>query len=284
MDIFRINELTDEMIFLAGTEFLDFLTNSLGEDISDLFRVQGIRDMTSLSLTTIDELTRILHYEVTELNSLKRKLGFTLDNGIYEIRLGVRRSIDRLLLLVKSKVILQDQGFDFDGNDVESDMGKKLFELWKEQRNSSDEDEQSILFALIKNIEKNFKRTKNHYSYNEQIQNFALSVFIFGGRNSYEFLRLNLPGALPHGSTIESLIRQRRMKMTECEFRFDLLQEHLQASNTEYAFCSEDSTRVICRIEYDSQSNSFIGFSSALNNGLPQVHSFKTNDFEQLRS
>ena len=50
--------------------------------------------------------------------------------------------------------------------------------------------------------------------------------------------------------------------MIECEFRFNLLKEYSQINNSNYIFVAEDATTSIPCIDYDAQSNSFIGFSS----------------------
>ena len=53
MDIFRINELTDDMMDLSRDDFYRFLEVALNKDLSQLFRVQAIRDMSSLSDLTV---------------------------------------------------------------------------------------------------------------------------------------------------------------------------------------------------------------------------------------
>ncbi|CAF1507485.1 unnamed protein product, partial [Rotaria sordida] len=45
----------------------------------------------------------------------------------------------------------------------------------------------------------------------------------------------------------------------------------------------EDSTEVIRKIKYDARTNSFVGFVSPLDNGVPKPPSFKTNSFEELK-
>jgi len=52
--------------------------------------------------------------------------------------------------------------------------------------------------------------------------------------------------------------------MMEYEFCFKLLEEYSRSNKFNYVFSSEDSTNSICRIDYDPQLNSFIGFSSPL--------------------
>jgi len=71
--------------------------------------------------------------------------------------------------------------------------------------------------------------------------------------------------------------------MMECEFCFKLLEEYSRSNKFNYVFSSEDSTNSICRIDYDPQLNSFIGFSSPLIDGLPQPNFFRTENFDELK-
>jgi hypothetical protein len=172
---------------------------------------------------------------------------------------------------------------ELSNNFIENDIDKKLIELLKHQTsNLSDEHNVSILIPWIINIFQNLKTTKNKYSYDTHIQQFALLIYILGGRNCYEFLRLNLSGSLPHISNVESLIRNQEMRMTESEFRFQLIKEHLKSNKSNHVFIAEDATSSICRIDYDVTSNSFIGFSSPLVDGVPQPNYFQTENFDQL--
>ncbi|CAF2195097.1 unnamed protein product [Rotaria magnacalcarata] len=127
-----------------------------------------------------------------------------------------------------------------------------------------------------------FKNNKNKYKYDTHIQQFALLTYILGGRNCYEFFRLNLSGSLPHISNVEILIRNQEMRMTDSEFRFQLIEEYLRPNKCNYVFIAEDATSSICRIDYDATLNSFIGFSAPLIGGVPQPNFFQTENFEQL--
>ncbi|CAF3896861.1 unnamed protein product [Rotaria sordida] len=48
-------------------------------------------------------------------------------------------------------------------------------------------------------------------------------------------------------------------------------------------FSFEDCISSICRIDYDSQLNSFISFSSPLIDGMPQPNFFQTENFDELK-
>jgi hypothetical protein len=283
MDIFQIDELTDEMMDLCGDNFYDFLQVSLNKDLCELFRVQAIRDISSLSSITIDQIIDILTVDVTDLNNLRKSLGFVTTDGHFHLRLGHRNRLERLLALVKSKNNSINQNIRLSNKTTKDQFQEKLLELWKQTPSSTKETNIPILFPWITNIFKNLEKTKNKYNYDDNIREFALLIFIFGGRNCYELLRLNLPAALPHSSNLELLIRNQEFKMVECEFRFHLLKEYSRSSNSNYIFVAEDATRSIPCVDYDASSNTFIGFSSPLINGLPQSSFFRTESFDDLK-
>ncbi|UJR06730.1 hypothetical protein I4U23_011019 [Adineta vaga] len=283
MDIFEIHELTDDMMKLSHDTFYKFLEAALNKDLCELFRIQGIRDMSSLSSITIDELIHILDFDVIELNNLKKALGFVSADGRFYLRLGFRNLLDRLWLLVGSKKNPSTNTLQPTYEHIEDYIVKNLPKLWKQSFSSSNEDNIPILIPWIKNIFENFKKSKNQFRYDSHVQQFALLLLILGGRNCYEFLRLNLPGALPHISNIESLLRNPEVKITEGQFRFKLLKEYSQSNHCNYVFASEDCTNSICRIDYDAQINSFIGLSSPLTDGVPKPNFFRTDNYEELK-
>ena len=165
MDIFQMTHLTDEMMALKDQNFYDFLKTTMGEDIRELFHVQSIRTMAFLSTKSVNEITHILQQDITTLDSLKRKLGFSLTNGTYVLRLGVQQSIERLLSLIKSKgEQLETLSDSPDMDDEESIIEMNLLTLWNKRPKSSSDEEIPMIFALIKNIKRNLKRMKNNYS------------------------------------------------------------------------------------------------------------------------
>ena len=184
---------------------------------------------------------------------------------------------------MKAKKNSHAKNLELTTKQMENDLSKKLIELWKRNFQSSNNTSVPILVPWIDNILENLQKTKNRFSYDYHIQQFALLVLIFGGRNCYEFLRLNLPAALPHISSLESLIRKQEMRIMECEFRFESLSEYVRSSSCRYVYVGEDSTSSLSHIDYDARINSFVGFSSPLVNGIPQINHFQTDNFDELR-
>ncbi|CAF4331023.1 unnamed protein product [Rotaria sp. Silwood2] len=155
--------------------------------------------------------------------------------------------------------------------------------MWRQTSSSSEVTRIPVLFPWINNIFRNLEK-KNKYRYGDQTHEFALLIFIFGGLHCYEFLRLNLPLALPQITNLEFLIINQELKMIECNFRFNLLKEYSRSTNFNYIFVAEDATHSISCIDYDAQSNFFIGFSSPLVDGVPQSDFFQTETFKVLKN
>ncbi|CAF1179965.1 unnamed protein product [Rotaria sordida] len=78
-------------------------------------------------------------------------------------------------------------------------------------------------------------------------------------------------------------MRKQEMRIIEFQFQFQLLKEYSRSNNCNYVFSSEDCISSICRIDYDSQLNSFIGFSSPLIDEMPQPNFFQTENFNNLK-
>ncbi len=240
--------------------------------------------MSSLSNVTVDEIIELLNFNITSLSQLKESIGFTTTDGKFHLRLGFKHLLERLLFLVKAKKNARAKNLELSNKQMENDLCKKITDLWTNNFKASNNTSVPILIPWTNNIIENLHKTKNKFSYDYHIQQLALLVFIFSGRNCYEFLRLNLPAALPHISSLESLIRKQEMKIIECEFRFEPLNEYIRSIGCRYVYVGEDSTSSLSHIDYDAQTNSFIGFSSPLFNGIPQMNYFRTNNFDELKN
>ncbi|CAF4539581.1 unnamed protein product [Rotaria socialis] len=88
-----------------------------------------------------------------------------------------------------------------------------------------------------------------------------------------------LEASISNLTTISDLISKFGTRLAEAEFKF----EPLQQAHSNFCFCSEDTTGVIRKIEYDSSTNSFIGFSTPITDGIPSVRHFQANAFEDLK-
>ncbi|CAF1508847.1 unnamed protein product, partial [Didymodactylos carnosus] len=147
--------------------------------------------------------------------------------------------------------------------------------------NNNDNTYQQMLYNLVKK----YSLLKSLVTwYSDSVQRFAMALYALGGRITYEFVRMNLSGALPNLIMLQTYISNADLKLTEGEFRFDSLQQHLYSINTKYGFGSEDCTGVIRQIKYDKDTNTFIEFCTPLTNGIPTVKHFQTESLERLKT
>jgi hypothetical protein len=150
--------------------------------------------------------------------------------------------------------------------------------------NNNGDSKQSFLLSFIDNITNNLSRSKNNYQHSDTVKRFALLLYILGGNLTYELIRINLAGALPHSATLNRLILNSNLSIKEGEFQFDILKQYLNSNDLKYGFVSEDCSGVIRKVKYDVNTNSFVGFSTPLTNGIPISKYYQTDSFEKLKT
>ncbi|CAF4247447.1 unnamed protein product, partial [Rotaria sp. Silwood2] len=216
------------------------------------------------------------------INYLRNKVCFKTQNGDFIIKSGITTNLLLLKNLLDAKK--EEQQDQVIINLVNNNCLLKCLCRWYEQIEKVENKEPTFLVTFIATITKNLTKSPNQYRYPESIEQFALLLYILGGRMTYEFVRINLSPALPSIQTLNKLIFDTDLKINEGQFRFDKLKEYFDRINVQYAFGSEDCTAVIRKINYDQQTNSFIGFSTPLTNGIPVAKYYQTNSFDQLKS
>ncbi|CAF4613192.1 unnamed protein product, partial [Rotaria sp. Silwood2] len=158
--------------------------------------------------------------------------------------------------------------------------------LWYQRIGSegvTNTDKNGFLIDFINTVTNNLTKSNNHFRYSDKIKDFALSLYILGGKLTYEFIRLNTLGSLPSLTMLTTLILNSNLKISEAEFRLDQLQKHFENLNLQYAFGSEDATGVIKKIKYDSIANKFIGFPTPLDHGVPIKEYYHTDSLDTLK-
>ncbi|CAF4442657.1 unnamed protein product [Rotaria sp. Silwood2] len=102
--------------------------------------------------------------------------------------------------------------------------------------------------------------------------------------NAYEFLRLNIPGALPTLTTIQAKLAKEGLRALEGEFRYNDMIKYMSTIDSKFAFYAEDCTTVQRKVVYDTRSNSFVDFTPPLDEyGMPPMSHFQTNSIEDLK-
>lgn len=144
----------------------------------------------------------------------------------------------------------------------------------------------SLMKILLKSAIQHTSKNKFGYRHDETVKMFASYLRMIGGRLMYETLHANLPLSLPSIPTVDRYIADTRPPMIEGVLRVDELLQYLKQRNLPLVvFISEDGTRTIGKVNYDSTSNKLVGFSLPLNeNGMPITNSFTSRKSSHILS
>jgi hypothetical protein len=276
---------------LIDSDFYAFVIQHCGNDVADYFQLLGIR--SAQSLLGIDDVFLSLRHDYIELDNSRKNLAFRCSDGTYVIKVGVEHDVSKLLMTLRHTLTNNPQVLIDDAKYDDLTLApellrrypflKRIIQYFAKASHHPDPTDKLFLHHLLENLFKNLPLTKSRHRYNEYVIDFALCLSILGGRNAYEFVRLNVPGALPNRTTIRTKLASEELLAHEGEFRYGDMQKYMLTANSNLAFCGEDATAVLRKIMYDVRSNSFVGFTPPLDeNGLPLVKSFRTDSFEEL--
>ena len=104
---------------------------------------------------------------------------------------------------------------------------------------------------------------------------------------AYDLVHRNMPIALPSLRTVQREVQNEYKTISEGYFQFDGLEKYLTQHRISHKVVSisEDATRIITRIDYDSESDRLVGFVLPCNDqGLPLVDSFLATTFESIQN
>ena len=141
-----------------------------------------------------------------------------------------------------------------------------------------------VLQQLLLNARRNAGKVPQQRCHQQIMKKFATSLFIYSGPLAYEFIHRNLSEALPSLRSVQRIVSSEYQSFYEGTFRFDELLTHLQAYNAPLVITiGEDATRLIARVDYDSETDRLVGFVLPCNkNGLPITDSFIATSFEVI--
>lgn len=131
--------------------------------------------------------------------------------------------------------------------------------------------------------DKNSTKKDKGKRYDENIKSFSSFIFVLGGRGLYECLRQNL--SLPSASTVLNHISREKTTVTEGFLRIEELLTFIRDRKlSKNIWLSEDQTRVISKVQYDSKTNELIGFVLPLSSetGMPILSSFPANNASDI--
>lgn len=144
----------------------------------------------------------------------------------------------------------------------------------------------NILRQIFVNAEKNVGQYPTHRRHPPLLKKFSTILFILAGPLAYELIQQNMPEALPCTRTVQSAIHSEYETIHEGVFRFDELRRHLDQYDAPHCVSiGEDATRVVGRVDYDGETDRYLGFVLPLHeNGLPKIDSFIAVSFTAIEN
>ena len=287
--VYDTSILPDNIFTLKSEEFFRVIRSLVGEIVCNILQIQLI-DSAENFLNTID-IFEIFKYDSEEIDEIKVKSCFKMRNGDYVIRAGILNNMTYLKAILRKKF---EQHYSFTNNVQkeryyelidQNSMLQALIDWCSLNRltNNDNNEKQLFISSFIDTIAKNINKSKQSYRYNGCVKDFALVLYTLGGKQCYEFVRINIIGALPNLTTINKLISNTDFILTECQFCFGPLKQYADTLNVRFGFCAEDCTSVIKKVEYNVITTSFVGFVAKLSNGVPICNYYQTDSFEQLQ-
>ncbi|CAF3392075.1 unnamed protein product [Rotaria socialis] len=275
--------LPENVLSFEGEKFFELANQTCGEIFKELMEVLSINTVHKLLLVENDILA-VFQKKYKELEKITQRACLHLDDDTIMLKPGLRLDFDRFVEALHAvNNQNQDQEQTASLNDVFFSLLKKLTKSFQLNENDDSHNSYSFLIAFIENIFSNLVKNKNNYRYSEAVMHFAQSLYILGGRNVYEFVRLNLPGAIPSMPTLSESLGKAGVRIEESEFRYNELHDHQKFCGYDIAVCSEDATAVIKKVTYNAATNTFTGFSLPLERGIPVARHFQTDSFDELK-
>lgn len=143
-----------------------------------------------------------------------------------------------------------------------------------------------LLAGLYGNSEKRTGSTGCRYG--QEIKLFATYLFLLSGPLAYKTLKANLLFSIPSCKSIHLYIRQfhKNENVEEGVLRCQQLLKYLTDNNLPLVVSlSEDQTRIINRVQYDSNTNQLVGFVLPyLESGMPKTRTYLARSANEIEN
>lgn len=197
----------------------------------------------------------------------------------FKFQIGDKKLISLMILHVK-KIVDDGNIAHFKPNSIEPTKN--------EQQITADAERTYYFLDKMKaTADQNSMRERGGYRYDDETKKFAMYLRMISGALAYNTLQQNLKCALPSLPSINRYIQSSNCKIFEGIPRIDELYVYLTSRNLPLAVAlSEDATRIIGRIQFDSTTNQLIGFTVPINEqtGMPVSFSFPARNAAEILS
>jgi hypothetical protein len=271
---------------LRGDSFYQLVEQFCGAEVVELLKLQLFD--SSLGLIEVDDIFLILQFESDKTSVVKEVLGIPgkdqQGNYSFFVMPGIRLKVQKLIRSLRS--LLAPVAVSSSSIATPLTLSTDLVQRYPFLVNLVSFLESNSLTGFssdfISNLFSNVSRVSSSFRYEQSVKDFAVCLYILGGKTAYELLRLNIPGSLPNHTSLQSILATSKHQFVEGEFQYERLEKFVAPLGCKYAFCGEDATTVISKVTYDSLSNCFVGFVMPLENGFPIPRYYSTDLFGQL--
>lgn len=187
---------------------------------------------------------------------------------------GERKIIKKIITYVNNVDVLQSEN--------------KAIEFSERHELSFDSHVQRAKFFLKKlqsTADINLKREKGGFRFDDEIKMYATYLRMICGPIGYDTIQRNLEGALPSLVSTNRYIKASHCHILEGDFRGKELLKYLEDRDLPRAVClSEDATRIVGRIQYDSRTNQIIGFTlpTDTQTGMPIISAYPARNAHDI--
>ncbi|CAF0995805.1 unnamed protein product [Rotaria sordida] len=284
-----ITVLPKDIFERVGHKFYDVVKSVAGDSLAKILKIQLINSVGKL-LNTPD-IFAFFQYDSEETDAIKLESCFKSKTGQFIVKPGIQSSFSYFINLL-NKALKQKQELAPNENTENYSnyitdefldnhpLLKSLIKWYRLNDLNGVKQTNQFLVSFIDNLINNCTQSPNNFRHSESIKNFAICLYVLGGKQTYEFIRLNLYGSIPNLTTLGELIKNSDTAFSEAEFNF----ESLRQCHSQFGFCSEDTTGIIRKVEYDSKTNSFVGFVTPIDHGIPLPKFYQPNTFNELRT
>lgn len=144
-----------------------------------------------------------------------------------------------------------------------------------------------FLNKLLEAANRNSNREPGGYRYDSEIKAFASFLRMLVGPLAYQTLQKNLECALPSFPSVNRYIQSSKSWIIEGILRCDELKIYLEERGITEPFAvslSEDATRTMGKVQYDSKTNQLVGFVLPTSgvNGMPIPFSYRARSAKEI--
>lgn len=202
----------------------------------------------------------------------------------FEFARGEKKKMKAIGTYINS--VLKEQGIK-DGSNYFSRVTENSEDKAPEQIETLKQRTRTHFFLnkLTEQTNQNENREPGGYRYSADVKMYSSLLYMISGKFAYEIIQRNLVCALPSPSSVNRYIRKSDCHIIEGILRPQELLIYLKDRKLPLVVAlSEDGTKIVGRVQYDSKTNQVVGLVLPINNqnGLPIPFTFKARNASEI--